>query len=82
MSHMTTARDGAALSRWMRLEELLCADGIAHTRPINVDPVVKSKGRHFDDYTPEQAERIKKCLNCKKPKCTGGAGCFRGGGRE
>lgn len=76
MKNYRERRNGGISEEYLQ-KHFLSADGIAHVRPMGEEPERKQKGRLFYEPSPEKKEEIKQCLNCKRRKCTGGAGCFR-----
>lgn len=81
MTGRNIVRDGGVYLSNREVKRIIAADGIAHVRPMGEEPALPSKGRHFYEPSPQKAEEIKKCLNCKKKKCTGGWTCFGGDGK-
>lgn len=81
MTRVNFVRDGGAYISQREIDRMISADGLAHVVPMGEEPVMKSKGRHFYEPSPQKAEEIKKCLDCKKKKCTGGWTCFGGDGK-
>lgn len=81
MTRVNYVRDGGASLSQREIDRMVSVDGLVHVIPMGEEPVMKSKGRHFYEPSPQKAEEIKRCLNCKKKKCTGGWTCFGGDGK-